>query len=84
MIDKEWDFKHIVIHAKALKKIYKDTLASFSYFNKKDLVEYKRSIRNEVYSIKARVNQKDSIWNYFNDCGDMPSLYYYTKKTDRQ
>lgn len=76
MINEKWDFKHVVIYAKAIKKTYKETLSSFSYFNKKDLVKYKREMKEYLYGLDAKQWQKDHIWNYFNDLAPKPSIYY--------
>lgn len=79
MIEKNWEFKHTIIHIKAIKKTYKETLSSFSYFDKKSLIKYKREFKDQIYGIKARQFQKDIIWNYLNDYGKKPTLYYFTR-----
>ena len=76
MIDEKWDFKHVVVYAEAIKKTYKGTLSSFSYFNKRDLVKYKRQFKRSLYSKSAKDWQKNRVWDYFNDLAPKPSLYY--------
>lgn len=74
-INPDWTFKEAVEHLKTLKAHYKGNLASFLYFQLKEKVEFKRKIRNAIYSLKMEEWKKDKIWNYMNDY----EFYYVLK-----
>lgn len=66
MIDVNAKFDDVVLNIKTLKEKYNRSLASFRYFEKKQLIEYKKSIRNNVYSLQFEEWKKDKIWNFLN------------------
>lgn len=75
MIDK-WDIKHILLNIEALKTEYDSSLMSFSYFNKHELVKYKREMKKKVYSIETLDWRKDKIWSYLNGDIDRMTVEY--------
>ena len=66
-INKKWNFKKIVENIEALKETYKGILASFSYIELHEKVEFMRKTRDAIYSLKFEEQKKDRLWNYFND-----------------
>ena len=66
-INPEWTFKEVVNNLKALKEEYKGILASFSCYEIKERVKFKRNLRNAFYSLNFDEWKKDKIWNYMND-----------------
>ena len=66
-VNPEWTFKEVVNNLKALKEEYKGVLASFSCYEIKERVKFKRNLRNAFYSLNFDEWKKDKIWNYMND-----------------
>ena len=66
-IDPNWTFKQSVIQIKALKTQYKGFLTSFSYFQMKELVAFKKKTRDSIYSLNFEEWKCDKLWNYLND-----------------
>lgn len=65
-INPEWNFKETVDNLKTLKSEYEGLLASFYYFDLKEVIELKRKTRDAFYSLKFEEWKKDKIWNYMN------------------
>ena len=65
-IDSNWNFKETVKKIKTIRDDYKEILTSFSYFETKKKVEFKKKIRDNIYSLKLYEWEKDKIWNYMN------------------
>ena len=61
-----WTFKEAVGNLKALKTRYEQVLVSFSCYEVKERVEFRRHTRNAVYSIQAEEWERDKIWEYMN------------------
>lgn len=74
-IDPNWSFKEIVRNIRALRNSYEEILCSFSYLELPKKVEFKRNVRNQVYSLDFDEYRKDCIWNYMNHYE-----YYYVLK----
>lgn len=66
-VNPEWTFKEVVNNLKALRDEYKGILASFSCYEIKDKVKFKRNLRNSFYALNFEEWKKDKIWNYMND-----------------
>lgn len=66
-IDPNWTYKEIVFNIRAIKKSYDDTLRSFSYHEIKQVVKFKRELRDKIYAMKFAEKQKDKLWEYMND-----------------
>ena len=65
-INPEWSFKEIVDNIKTLKLEYEKILASFSYFELKDKVDFERNTRNSFYSMNLKEWEIDKLWEYMN------------------
>ena len=65
-INPEWTFKEIVDNIKTLKLEYEKVLASFSYFELKDKVDFERNTRNSFYSMNLKEWEIDKLWEYMN------------------
>ena len=65
-IDPSWNYKQTLLNLKTLRRDYMDVLASFSYFNLHDKVEFEYKIKNDIYSLQFETWKKDRIWEYMN------------------
>lgn len=76
-VNPNWSFKDIVNNIRALRNSYEEVLCSFSYFELPKKVEFKRSFRNQIYSLNLTEYRKNLIWNYLNHFE-----YYYVLKQE--
>ena len=60
-INQEWNFKDIVENIEVVKSKTWDIIASFSSFEIKKQVNFKRQLRNNIYSLKFEEWKKDRI-----------------------
>ena len=67
MIDPSLPLDKFLPNIEQLKDAYSGVIASFSYFRKKELIEYKRQIKKEIYSIQTEEWKRNLIWRFFND-----------------
>lgn len=65
-INTEWTFKEVVDNIKTLKLEYEKILASFSYFELKDKINFKHNTRNSFYSMNLKEWEIDKLWEYMN------------------
>jgi len=70
MIVESWTFEEIVKNIKAVKLQYEDVLSSFSIWETKEKTNYKREVRDSIYSLNMEEYKKDRLWEYMNDCLD--------------
>lgn len=80
MIDVNAKFDDVILNIKTLKENYNSSLASFRYFEKKQLIEYKKNIRNNVYSLQFEEWKKDKIWNFLNGFEEFETLENLIKR----
>lgn len=80
MINVNAKFDDIILNIKTLKENYNSSLASFRYFEKKQLIEYKKRIRNNVYSLQFEEWKKDKIWNFLNGFEEFETLENLIKR----
>lgn len=68
-INPEWNFKEVVENIEVIKSKTWDIIASFSSFEIKKQVKFKRRLRNNIYSLKFEEWKKDRIieciYDYF-------------------
>lgn len=68
-IDSSWTFKDFVDNIEAVKTRTEGIIASFSCFEIKRQINFKRQLRNKIYSFKFEEWKKDRliecIYNYF-------------------
>ena len=68
-IDSSWTFKDFVDNIEAVKNRTEGIIASFSCFEIKRQINFKRQLRNKIYSFKFEEWKKDRliecIYNYF-------------------
>ena len=68
-IDSSWNFKDFVDNIEAVKTRTEGIIASFSCFEIKKQISFKRQLRNKIYSFKFEEWKKDRliecIYNYF-------------------
>ena len=67
MLDQSITLKDLINNIKELKDTYTGVIVSFSYFKKKELIKYKREIKDIIYSIDVEEWKRNIIWKYFND-----------------
>lgn len=68
-INPEWNFKEVVENIEVIKSKTWDIIASFSSFEIKKQIKFKRQLRNSIYSLKFEEWKKDRIieciYDYF-------------------
>ena len=67
IVNKNWTFEETVKNIEALKSQYCDILASFSCYEIKDKVKFKRNSRDSFYSMNLKTWEIDKLWEYMND-----------------
>ena len=65
-INYNWSFEEAVNHLEALKSQYEEVLASFSYYQIHDKVEFIRKLKNDFYSLKLKEWEINKLWEYMN------------------
>ena len=66
-VDVNWKFGEVILYVRALKIQYEGILASFSYFEQPNKVEFIKNFRNSIYSFNFEEWKKDRLWDYIND-----------------
>lgn len=67
-ININWTFKELVDNIEVIKSQVWDIIASFSYFDIKKEVDFKRRLRKTIYSLKFEEWRRDRILEYiYND-----------------
>ena len=66
MVNSDWTFLECVKNIQALKSQFYEVLASFSYLEMKEVVKYKRSVRDSFYRLKFEEWKIDRLWEYMN------------------
>ena len=64
--DPEWKFNDIVRNIRTLRSDYEGILASFYYFDIKEVVHFKKQTRDMFYSYPFEEWRKDRLWEYMN------------------
>lgn len=68
----KWNYKQLKTHLRTLRIQYWGILASFSYKEIKEVVKFKRKVRDTIYSYNFNKNPKeneklhDILWEYMN------------------
>lgn len=65
-INQNWTFEEAVNNLKTLKIEYEGILASFSYFQLHDKVEFLRKTKESFYSLKLKEWEINKLWEYMN------------------
>lgn len=65
-VNNDWTFEEAVDNVKTLRNKYEEVLASFSYFDLKKEIEFKKNTRNSIYKLNILEWQKDKLWGYIN------------------
>lgn len=60
-IDENWTFKEAVANIEALKKQVSFIVASFSCFQTKERIEFKRNLRKQIYALNFDQWKRDKI-----------------------
>ena len=67
-INTSWTFKELVENIEVIKSQVWDIITSFSYFDIKKEVDFKRRLRKTIYSFKFEEWRRDRILEYiYND-----------------
>lgn len=67
-INTNWTFKELVENIEVIKSQVWDIITSFSYFDIKKEVDFKRRLRKTIYSFKFEEWRRDRILEYiYND-----------------
>lgn len=65
-VNPSWTFKEAVDNLKTLREQYKETLASFSYFDLHEKVIFLKKTRDSFYALELEEAEKDKLWDYMN------------------
>lgn len=65
-INQSWNFEEAVNHLETLKSQYQEILASFSYYQIHEKVEFLRKVKNDFYSLKLKEWEINKLWEYMN------------------
>lgn len=67
-INTNWTFKELVENIEVIKSQIWDIITSFSYFDIKKEIDFKRRLRKTIYSFKFEEWRRDRILEYiYND-----------------
>lgn len=80
IVNKNWTFEEAVKNIMTLKSQYCDILASFSCYEIKGKVNFKRNLRNSFYSMNLKVWEIDKLWEYMNDYEEFETLENLIKR----
>lgn len=64
--DPSWTYRQLSLNLKTLRNQYRDILASFSYFQTKEMVAFKRQIKKTIYSYPFQEFLCNFAWEYLN------------------
>lgn len=64
--DPSWTYRQLSLNLKTLRNQYRDILASFSYFQTKEMVAFKRQIKKTIYSYPFQEFLCNFAWDYLN------------------
>ena len=70
--DPEWNYRQVKENLRTLRTQYWGILASFYYFDIKEVVKFKKKTRDTIYSYNFNKNPKeneklhDLLWEYMN------------------
>lgn len=59
-----WSYKELSMNLKTLRILYRQKLASFSYFQKKEKIAFERKIKETIYSYPYQEFLRNFAWNY--------------------
>ena len=64
--DPSWTYRQLSLNLKTLRTQYREILASFSYFQTKEMVAFKRQIKKTIYSYPFQEFLCNFAWDYLN------------------
>ena len=73
-IDLNWNFKEVVNNIEVIRTKTRGIIASFSSFEVKNQLQFKRNLRNTIYSLKIQMWQKERMWEVLNDDFDIKNF----------
>lgn len=73
-IDLNWNFKEVVNNIEVIRTKTRGIIASFSSFEVKKQLQFKRNLRNTIYSLKIQMWQKERMWEVLNDDFDIKNF----------
>ena len=80
VVNKNWTFEETVKNIETLKSQYCDILASFSCYEIKDKVKFKRNLRDSFFFFFLKKWEIDKIWEYMNDYEELSTLIILSNK----
>lgn len=66
-INPEWNFKEMVDNIEAIKSQTREIIASFSYFQKKEEIEFKRELKKQIFALKFEYWKCERLLEYIYD-----------------
>lgn len=73
-IDLNWNFKEVVNNIEVIRTKTRGIIASFSSFEVKKQLQFKRNLRNTIYSLKIQMWQKERMWEVLNGDFDIKNF----------
>lgn len=73
-INVNWSFKEVVQNIEVIKSQVWDIIASFSCFDLKKEVDFKRRLKRTIYAFKFEEWKKDKIIEYIYDDVELSAL----------
>lgn len=64
--DPSWNYRQLSLNLKTLRTQYREILASFSYFQSKEMIAFKRRIKQTIYSYSFQEFLCNFAWEYLN------------------
>lgn len=65
-VDENWSFEEAIDNIKTLRTEYEEVLASFSYFDLKKEIEFRKNTRNKFYRLNLQEYYINKLWEYMN------------------
>lgn len=62
--DPNWTYNELTLNLKMLRTQYREIVASFSYFQKKEKIAFERKIKETIYSYPYQEFLRNFAWNY--------------------
>lgn len=62
--DPSWTFNELTLNLKTLRTQYREIIASFSYFQKKEKIAFERQVKRTIYSYPYQEYLCNFAWSY--------------------
>lgn len=66
-ISPTWTFANVVENIKMIKLQFEEVLSSFSVYELKKEIKFRKELRDSIYALNMPEWKKDKLWEYIND-----------------